>query len=222
MLSSIMGAALWISLIILAIVGIIIFMAWRRGVWIFKKFPTPTIVFNMLANGPEVYTSWLRFYKDGDKDMMELKNGDFRGPKFPDKELMWGEYAILVIPEVGEAHPTGISMDKVQLVDKNGKVYEKDLLKILPLIRHDSKTAFINELERNSTLFKLETWLGKYGIYMIFAVVVIFSFLILQNISGMISQALSQNTQAAERLAQASEKLAEAVNRTGYILPGGG
>lgn len=220
--NSIAGALFWIGLLILAIIGISIFIMWRRGAWIFKKFLTPTIVFYTLANGPKVLIDQLRFYKDKDKDMMELKSGDYRGPKFPDKELMYGDIAIMVVPEIGEAHTAEVKMDKVQLRDKDGKVFEKNLLDVLPLIKHDSKIAFINEFAESDRRFKLASWIEKYGIYLVFIIVVIFSFLIIQGGQNTVAQGYNQLTQGSEQMASALNRFADAMNKTGYMVPGGG
>jgi hypothetical protein len=210
-----------IALLAVAAAGIISFVLWRKGAWIFRKFRVPTIIFYTLASGAEISFTMSRFYKERNIDMMETKNGNYKGPKFSDKDLMFGDYAIMVVPELGEAHPVKIIMNKVQITDKDHKVTEKDLVEILPLIKHDSKMAFINEIEKNAATFKLEGWMAKYGHYVILVLVIVFSYLMLNSSSNALAASNAQSSQAMTTFADAINRFTYVMNKTGFIVPGG-
>lgn len=218
---SVTTGAIIIALLAIAAAGIIVFVLWRRGAWIFRKFKVPTLIFYTLASGTEISFTMSRFYKERNIDMMETKNGNYKGSKFSDKDLMFGDYAILVVPELGEAHPVKIIMNKAQFRDKDGKVIEKDLVEILPVIKHDSKMGFINETEKNAAAFKLPDWVAKYGPYIILFLVVVFSYLILNSASNALAAANSQSAQAQTTLAGAMDRFTAVMNKTGFVVPGG-
>lgn len=205
----------------LVISGVIVIVyAYLKGMWIFKRYNIPMIVFEQRGMGFRTRLDKARLEGKNGKEYYEVASDKSIIPAMLFKDIAMGDELIVFKTGRGEYMPAHPEFRTYTKQNEKGETITFTDMVFFPMIRPEAKNAFIEQFLAAERRFQLSSFLTRYGPYiMLFVTVIVCAVMIYVTLDRLAPIASSLNA-GMDRVAHASEVLA---NHTCYIppIPGG-